>query len=263
MTRAHMSRRDVLERLVALGFSAPFADPARWPQPVADQSSDARARRTAPAVRILAFDVFGTVVDWRSGVVAAGSRLASPRGLRVDWGAFADAWREAYSPSMDRVRRGELPWTKLDVLQRQTLDALIPRFGLEALSRAERDELNHAWHRLPPWPDAIEGLTRLRRRFITTTLSNGNMSLLTDMAKNAGLPWDCILSAELVRHYKPDPAVYQSAADLLGLMPAQVLMVAAHQGDLRAAARAGLRTAFVPRPLEWGPRRRLDITPDP
>ena len=261
MTRAHMSRRDVLERLVALGFSAPFADPARWPQPVADQSSDARARRPAPAVRILAFDVFGTVVDWRSGVVAAGNRLASPRGLRVDWGAFADAWREAYSPSMDRVRRGELPWTKLDVLQRQTLDALIPHFGLEALSRAERDELNHAWHRLPPWPDAIEGLTRLRRRFITTTLSNGNMSLLTDMAKNAGLPWDCILSAELVRHYTPDREAYLQVPEFLDVAPDQVLMVAAHPRDLAAARQAGLRTAYVHRPLEFGPRTEPPAAP--
>ena len=154
---------------------------------------------------------------------------------------------------MDRVRNGELPWTKLDQLHRMTLDTLIPRFGLESLSEAERDELNRAWHQLPPWPDTVEGLTRLRRRFVITTLSNGNVSLLTGMAKHAGLPWDCILSAELVRHYKPDPEAYTQVPDLLDVRPNQVLMVAAHAGDLEAARQAGLRTAFVPRPLENGP----------
>ncbi len=203
-------------------------------------------------LRVLAFDVFGTVVDWRSGVITAGERLAARHKLDVDWPSFADAWRAGYEPSMDRVRRGELPWTTLDQLHRMTLDALIPRFGLAALSDADRDELNRAWHALPPWPDAVEGLTRLRRRFILTTLSNGNLSLLTEMAKHARLPWDCILSAELVRHYKPDPEAYLQVPQFLDARPDQVLMVAAHVGDLKAARQVGLRTAFVYRPLERG-----------
>ena len=204
-------------------------------------------------IRALTFDVFGTVVDWRSGVVAAGERLAARHELRIDWPRFADAWRAGYGPSMDRVRKGELRWAKLDQLHRMTLDALIPRFGLESLSEAERDELNRAWHQLPPWPDVLEGLARLRRRFVITTLSNGNVSLLTDLAKHAGLPWDCILSAELVRHYKPDPEAYRQVPDLLDVRPSQVLMVAAHAGDLEAARGVTLRTAFVSRPLENGP----------
>jgi len=202
---------------------------------------------------ILAFDVFGTVVDWRSGVIAAGERLAAPQRLQVDWPAFADAWRTAYQPTLDKVRRGELPWTGLDQLHRMTLDTLLPRFGLAVLSEADRDELNRSWHALPPWPDAIEGLTRLKRRFVITTLSNGNFSLLTNMAKQAGLPWDCILSAELVRRYKPDPEVYLQVPRLFDVRPDQVLMVAAHTPDLAAAHQAGLRTAFVYRPAEWGP----------
>jgi 2-haloacid dehalogenase len=202
--------------------------------------------------KVLAFDVFGTVVDWRSGVISAGERLAVRHRLRVDWAAFADAWRNAYTPSMDRVRRGELPWTRLDELHRNALDGLIPRFGLEALPEADRAELNRAWHALPPWPDAVEGLRRLRTRFTITTLSNGNVSLLTDMARNAGLPWDCILSAELVQHYKPDPEAYLQVPRLLDVQPDQVLMVAAHVNDLNAARQSGLRTAFIHRPLEWG-----------
>lgn len=204
-------------------------------------------------VRVLAFDVFGTVVDWRSGVIAAGKSLAARHSLDVDWPAFADAWRDGYAPSMDRVRRGELQWTNLDRLHRMTLDALIPRFGLASLSDADRDVLNRAWHALPPWPDAVDGLTRLRRGYIITTLSNGNFSLLTEMAKHAGLPWDCILSAELVRHYKPDPEAYLQVPQFLDVRPDLVLMVAAHRGDLKAARQVGLRTAFVYRPLERGP----------
>jgi 2-haloacid dehalogenase len=202
--------------------------------------------------KVLAFDVFGTVVDWRSGIISAGERLAARHGLRVDWAGFADAWRDEYSPSMDRVRRGELPWTKLDQLHRHTLDALIPRFGLEAFPEADRDEMNRAWHALPAWPDAVEGLRRLRSRFTITTLSNGNVSLLTEMARNAGLPWDCILSAELVQHYKPEPEAYLQVPRLLDVRPDQVLMVAAHANDLDAARQSGLRTAFIHRPLEWG-----------
>ena len=206
-----------------------------------------------PPIRALTFDVFGTVVDWRSTILSELRRLGERKGVRADWAAFADDWRAGYQPAMDRVRRGELPWTNLDGLHRMILDELAPRYGLAGLSELELDELNRVWHRLDPWPDAAEGLARLKRRYIIATLSNGNVSLLTDMAKRAGLPWDVILSAELVGRYKPDPEVYLRAAEWLGVAPAETLMVAAHRNDLRAAQRAGLRTAYVPRPLEHGP----------
>ena len=215
-----------------------------------------------PPPKALVFDVFGTVVDWRTSVTREVEALAKRKGLTVDGAKFADAWRDGYLPSMARVRSGELPWTKLDGLHRLTLDRLLVDFGLRGLSEAETDALNHAWHRLQPWPDAVGGLTRLKKRFIIAPLSNGNISLMTDMAKHAGLPWDCILGAELVRHYKPDREVYQSAADFLDLKPAEVMMVAAHLGDLRAAKGVGLRTAFVPRPLEYGPNGTPDLKPD-
>ncbi|MBI3698011.1 MAG: haloacid dehalogenase type II, partial [Acidobacteria bacterium] len=199
----------------------------------------------------------------RGSIIREGTEFGKARGLTVDWAAFADAWRGGYGPSMDRVRRGELPWTNLDALHRMILDRLLDQFHITGLSEAEKDHLNRVWHRLAPWPDAVDGLTRLRTRFVLATLSNGNVALLTNMAKHAALPWDCILSAELVKHYKPDPAVYQMAADLLGLQPNQVMMVAAHKGDLQAAKKVGLRTAFVPRPLEFGPDRKPDVAADP
>lgn len=214
------------------------------------------------AVRALTFDVFGTVVDWRGSIIREGRRLSRATGRRVDWAAFADAWRAGYAPAMDRVRRGDLPWRPLDALHRMILDQLLDDFGLRGLSEADTDHLNRVWHRLRPWPDAVAGLRRLRRRYIVATLSNGNVALLTQMAKHAGLPWDCILSAELARHYKPDPEVYQTAADLLGLPPAAVMMVAAHPSDLQAARAVGFRTAYVPRPLEFGPGRAPEAPPD-
>jgi 2-haloacid dehalogenase len=206
-----------------------------------------------PSVDVLAFDVFGTVVDWRSGVIAEGQRLGAATRLHVDWAAFADAWRAGYEPAMRRVMTGELPWTKIDALHRMILDDLLVRFGIASLDEPGRVQFNRVWHRLPPWPDSVEGLRRLRRRFVVTTLSNGNVALLTDMAKHAELPWDCILSAELVRRYKPDPAVYRMVPELFDLEPERVMMVAAHEDDLRAARQTGLRTAFVRRPLEPGP----------
>ncbi|MDP9375422.1 MAG: haloacid dehalogenase type II [Chloroflexota bacterium] len=218
----------------------------------------------APAgVRALAFDVFGTVVDWRGTIIREGAALNREKGLDVDWPRFADAWRGRYRPSMDRVMRGELPWTGLDALHRLALDDLLAEFGVAGLKEADKDRLNRVWHRLDPWPDAVAGLARLKARFILATLSNGNVALLVNMAKRAGLPWDCILSAELARAYKPDPAVYRMAADLLGLRPHEVMMVAAHPDDLRAARAQGLRTAFVPRPLEFGPAPGGSPAPDP
>lgn len=207
---------------------------------------------TPATLQALVFDVFGTVVDWRGTIVREGAALSQRLGLAVDWPALADAWRAGYQPAMQRVARGELPWTNLDGLHRLLLDELLPRFGLQALDETGRDTLNRVWHRLDPWPDAVEGLQALKRRFVISTLSNGNVALLVNMARRAGLPWDCVLSAELIGHYKPDPRVYQRAAALLGHAPDQVLMVAAHPSDLMAARRAGLRTAYIPRPLERG-----------
>ena len=211
----------------------------------------------------LTFDVFGTVVDWRTSVIREGEMLSQEKGFDVDWGEFADRWRGGYSPSMNRVRTGELPWTKIDVLHRMVLDELIVEYGLTGLSEDETDRFNRVWHRLMPWPDTVRGLHRLRSQYLITTLSNGNVSLLTNMAKNAGMPWDCILSSELAGHYKPDPEVYLMAAELLSLPPSRVMMVAAHKSDLRAAQRVGLKAAFVARPFERGPGRTIDTSPEP
>ena len=200
----------------------------------------------------LLFDVFGTVVDWRGSVSREVARIGRRHGMRADWGEFADAWRAGYRPAMDRVRRGEAPWQPLDTLHMQMLRGLVGRFGLE-LDEPELEDLNLAWHRLDPWPDVRAGLRRLKRGCIIGTLSNGNMALLVELSKGATLPWDCIFSAELFRHYKPDPEVYRGAAALLALDPADVMLVAAHKDDLAAARRCGLQTAYVQRPLEFGP----------
>jgi 2-haloacid dehalogenase len=208
-------------------------------------------------VKVLAFDVFGTVVDWRSSVTAELAAFGARHGLDRDWAAFADDWRAGYAPAMDRVRRGELPWTRIDDLHRGRLVELLTTAAGITVDDAEVDELNRAWHRLDPWPDSVAGLTRLKERFVITTLSNGNVSLLTNMAKRAGLPWDCVISAELFRHYKPDPQAYLGCADLLDVAPEELMLVAAHPGDLRAAREAGLRTGFVFRPLEHGPDRPM------
>jgi 2-haloacid dehalogenase len=208
-------------------------------------------------VRALVFDVFGTVVDWRGGVAREARRLL---GDGVDGFALADDWRGRYAPSMDRVRRGQLPWTPLDELHRASLDELLPEFGLGDTGAATRAELVLAWHRLDPWPDAVPGLTRLARRHVVAPLSNGNVALIVDMAKRAGLPWDVVLGAELVRHYKPDPEVYDAAPQLLALAPDQVMMVAAHVDDLVAARSRGLRTAYVHRPGEFGGRLAPPVT---
>jgi 2-haloacid dehalogenase len=202
------------------------------------------------SVQALAFDVFGTVVDWRSSIIAELEQFGQRHGLQRDWASFADDWRAGYAPAMDRVRRGELPWTRIDDLHRMILGELL---GDMSVTAEEIDELNRAWHRLDPWPDSVAGLTRLKEKFTITTLSNGNLSLLTNMAKRAGLPWDCVISAELFHHYKPDREAYLGCADLLGVRPDELMLVAAHPSDLRAASAAGLKTAYVDRPLEHGP----------
>jgi 2-haloacid dehalogenase len=201
----------------------------------------------------LAFDVFGTVVDWRSSIIRELEQFGQRHGLQQDWPTFADNWRGGYAPAMDRVRRGELPWTRIDDLHRMILEELLGAGGITSICVEDVDELNRAWHRLDPWPDSVAGLTRLKEKFTITTLSNGNMSLLTNMAKRAGLPWDCVVSAELFHHYKPDREAYLGCADLLGVAPDELMLVAAHPGDLKAARAAGLNTAYVDRPLENGP----------
>ena len=206
----------------------------------------------------LAFDVFGTVVDWRSSIIAELAHFGEKHGLHRDWSAFADDWRAGYAPAMDRVRRGELPWTRIDDLHRAILVSLLEGAGVQA-SESEIDHLNRAWHRLAPWPDAVAGLTRLKSNFVITTLSNGNLSLLTNMAKHAGLPWDCVISAELFRHYKPDRQAYLGCAELLDVAPHELMLVAAHPSDLRAARAVGLGTAYVARPLEYGHHRRPPV----
>jgi 2-haloacid dehalogenase len=224
----------------------------------------AQGRNIAPAagtVRALTFDVFGTVVDWRTSIIREGQLLGAAKGLEVDWARFADAWRAGYVPAMNRVRQGELPWTSIDGLHRRILNDLMVQFAIKGLPEEEIDHLNRAWHRLMPWPDSVPGLNRLRCRYVLSTLSNGNVSLLVDMAKNAGLPWDCVLSAELSRHYKPDPEVYRMAARLLDLPPGRIMMVAAHPDDLQAAKKVGFKTAFVSRPLEHGPDRKPQPVP--
>jgi 2-haloacid dehalogenase len=225
-------------------------------------TTNMQAQPATAGVKALVFDTFGTVVDWRSSVAAEVAALAKQKGLAVDGARFADAWRAGYGPSMNRVRSGELPWTRLDALHRMTLDRILVEFKMEGLSEGEKASLNRAWHRLRPWPDAVSGLTRLKKKFTIAPLSNGNISLMTDLAKHGGLPWDVILGAELVRHYKPDREVYQSAADILDLQPAEVMMVAAHLGDLRAAKSVGLKTAFVTRPFEFGPTGKPDLAAD-
>jgi 2-haloacid dehalogenase len=210
-------------------------------------------------VKAILFDTFGSVVDWRSSLIAEFTPWGEARGLKVDWAAFADAWRGAYHPAMDRVRKGELPWTILDDLHRQSLNRLVAEFGITGLSEAELDHMNRVWHRLTPWPDSVAGLTRLKTRYIIGPLSNGNVALLLNMAKYSGLPWDMIFGSEISKHYKPDPEVYLNACRMLGLQPYQVMMAAAHNYDLAAARALGLRTAFFARPTEYGPHQSKDF----
>jgi 2-haloacid dehalogenase len=211
-----------------------------------------------PSVKALVFDTFGTIVDWRGSIIEEGTAWGKARGLQVDWAKFAERWRAGYAPAMDKVRKGELPWTKLDDLHRMMLEPLLTEFGINGLTEDEKDHWNRVWHRLKPWPDSVAGLTRLKKKYTIAPLSNGNIGLLTDMAKHAGIPWDAILGAELVRHYKPDREVYLSAADFLGVKTSEVMMVAAHAGDLRAARENGLRTGFIYRPNEHGPGGKAD-----
>jgi len=204
-------------------------------------------------VQALFFDVFGTLVDWRTSVAREAERILAPLGHSLDWGAFADAWRAEYQPGLDEVRTGRLPFAKLDVLHRKNLERFAPRFGLVGLSDSVLHELTLAWHRLDAWPEVPAALTRLKRRFRIAPCSNGNISLMVDLARRNGLPWDAILGAEVAGDYKPKPRVYLAACEAFDLPPSQCMMVAAHSSDLSAAAACGLRTAHIARPNEYGP----------
>jgi len=210
-------------------------------------------------LKALVFDTFGTVVDWRSSLIAELSAFGRRRGILADWPLLIDEWRAAYYPSMDRVRKGEQPWTILDALHRQSLESLVARFGINGLSTEDLDELTGAWHRLHPWPDVLEGMQRLATRYFVGPLSNANVALLVRLRKFCSLPWDFILGADLWQRYKPDPEAYLGACRLLGLRPEEVMLVAAHNDDLRAARAQGLCTGFIPRPTEYGPRQTKDF----
>lgn len=215
-----------------------------------------------PHVRAILFDVFGTIVDWRTSVVRQLDAFGASRGLHADWAAVADGWRGEYQPAMEEVRAGRRAWTILDVLHRETLERVLERHGIRGVAGTDLDELTLAWHRLDPWPDAVPGLTQLRRRYTIGTLSNGNTALLRDLAAHGGLPWDAILGAETAKAYKPVPEAYLRCVAALGLQPPQVMLVAAHNGDLAAASDQGLRTGFIPRPTEHGPGQRRDLEPE-
>ena len=220
--------------------------------------------KSLPPIKACLFDVFGTVVDWRTSVSRDLAAFAKGKGLEaVDWLEFAVEWRKLYQPSMEEVRSGRRAWTILDVLHRESLDQLVSRYGLAGLGEADLDHMNRAWHRLTPWPDVVEGLTRLKKKYIIAPCSNGNIALMVNLARHSGLPWDVILGAETAGAYKPLPQAYLRSCQQLGLKPAEVLMVAAHNPDLKAAKAQGLHTAFVPRPAEHGPGQATDLAADP
>jgi 2-haloacid dehalogenase len=226
--------------------------------------ADLPATGSGGVVLALLFDVFGTVVDWRSGIMREAAPFLLRHRIAAHPDAFADAWRGRYQPAMEEVRSGRRTFVRLDVLHRETLEATLSELGADPayLPAEELDNLTHAWHRLDPWPDSVAGLVRLRRRFVIAPLSNGNIVLLLDMAKRAGLPWDAILGAEVSHAYKPQPEAYLHIAEVLGLPPAACMMVAAHNGDLRAARAMGFATAFVARPREHGPDQTTDLAPE-
>ena len=241
----HVSRRDFNAALLAVaGAATGFATSlAAWSQ----------TGNGGQSIKALFFDVFGTLVDWRTGVARESRTILQPLGYELDWVAFAGAWRAEYQPGMEEIRSGKLPFAKLDVLHRRMLERIRTRFGLQTLSEPVLQELNLAWHRLDAWPDVPAALQRLRKRFLLAPVSNGNISLMVDLARRNNFPWDAILGAEIAGDYKPKPRVYLAAAEALGLAPADCMMVAAHSGDLIAAGGAGLHTAHVVRADEFGP----------
>jgi 2-haloacid dehalogenase len=250
-----MRRRDFLAVPVALGgLAATSSTGITDSMAMAAQSHATGANPLG--VKALVFDTFGTVVDWRGSIIREATRWGQAKTLQIDWGKFADQWRAGYGPSMDKVRKGALPWMKLDDLHRMILDDLLKQYNITGLTEEEKRHWNTVWHRLSGWPDAVDGLTQLKKNFVIATLSNGNVSLLVEMAKFAGLPWDTVFGSDLFHHFKPDREVYLGAVDLLGYEASEVMMVAAHPLDLNAAKALGLKAGYVPRPLEGGPDRQ-------
>lgn len=246
-----LTRRHVLKGATAVAAAGASAARAAFASaPAVAQPSQSAA---ADGVKALVYDVFGTCVDWRTGVARDAERILKPLGYTIDWLAFADAWRALYQPTMEEVRSGRQPYVALDILHRRMLDQIRPRFGLQKLDSKVADDLNLAWHRLDTWPDVGPGLARLKRTFILAPCSNGNIALMVDLARRNGIPWDAILGADIARDFKPKAAVYLLTAAALNLQPREVMMVAAHSDDLRQAAVSGLRTAHVARPGENGP----------
>lgn len=205
------------------------------------------------SIKALFFDVFGTVVDWRTSIAREAEKVLKPKGYALDWIAFADAWRGEYQPAMEEIRSGRLPFSKLDVLHRRNLERIMPRFDVSGLDEATLQHLNKAWHRLDGWPDSTAGLQRLKKKFLIAPVSNGNIGLMARLARHNSFPWDAILGAEIAGDYKPKPRVYLAAAEAFDCQPHECMMVAAHSSDLAAAAATGLRTAHVARPNEYGP----------
>ena len=247
----HITRRRLLEGATTVAAARAFGSLAAF-EP-AKVSAQSKPSATAAGVKALVYDVFGTCVDWRTGVARDAERILKPLGYKIDWLAFADAWRALYQPSMEEVRSGRQPFVTLDILHRRMLDQIRPKFGLEKLANQVADDLNLAWHRLDTWPDTVPAFVRLKRKFILAPCSNGNIALMVDIARRNSIPWDAILGSEIARDFKPKPAVYLMTAAALNLQPNEVMMVAAHSDDLRQAASNGLRTAHVARPGENGP----------
>jgi 2-haloacid dehalogenase len=250
-----IGRREILVAASAGAAISSFAQMGPALQPIFAQKADRPLASLKPElvkVKALVFDTFGTVVDWRNSIIAQGTAWGKSKGLNIDWTDFADRWRLGYRPAMNKVRAGQLPWTRLDDLHRMILDQLLVEFKIEGLTEEEKVDWTYAWRRLKPWPDSVEGLSRLKKKFIIAPMSNGNIALMVNLAKFGGLPWDAILGAELSRHYKPDNETYISAAYYLDLKPEEVMMCAAHSFDLQAARNNGLRTGFIYRPDEYG-----------
>ena len=247
----HITRRRLLEGATTVAAARAFGSLAAF-EP-AKVSAQSKPSATAAGVKALVYDVFGTCVDWRNGVARDAERILKPLGYKIDWLAFADAWRALYQPSMEEVRSGRQPFVTLDILHRRMLDQIRPKFGLEKLANQVADDLNLAWHRLDTWPDTVPGFVRLKRKFILAPCSNGNIALMVDIARRNNIPWDAILGSEIARDFKPKPVVYLMTVAALNLQPHEVMMVAAHSDDLRQAASIGLRTAHVARPGENGP----------
>jgi 2-haloacid dehalogenase len=236
------------------GFLVASAAAAGLPAILAEQATEGaqKVKSELADVKACVFDTFGTVVDWRSSVIAEASSWGKVKGLNINWAEFTDRWRLGYRPAMEKVRNGEMPWTKLDDLNRMILEDLLEQYKIIGLSEEEKVNWAHVWRRLTPWPDSVEGLTRLKKKYIISPMSNGNVALMTNLAKFAGLPWDLILGSDLVQHYKPDREMYVSAPFYLDLNPAEVMMCAAHIPDLQSARSYGLRTGFIYRPNEYG-----------